>query len=242
MQLVNVQQIKIKRKMNYTFINPEIEAQITEIKLKIRLSMNGIVSDQMIRNGIVYQKNFGVSIPRIKEIASNYTPNHSLALQLWNLHIRETMIMSTLLEPVGEFTIQSAGILVSQINQIEIAEQACMNLFCKLPFASELSKEWVQSVTIWEQITGFLLAARMYESLNRDVLHAIISRGFDVSTTTDFHLYKAVALCLSRFCRKDKETAAYILKQLTALEPISSTGRLYISNEVKQEILFLNTL
>ena len=242
MQLVNVQQIKIKRKMNYTFINPEIEAQITEIKLKIRLSMNGIVSEQMIRNGIVYQKNFGVSIPRIKEIASNYTPNHSLALQLWDLQIRETMIMSTLLEPVGEYTIQSARILVSKFNQIEIAEQACMNLFCKLPFSSELSLEWVKSVTIWEQITGFLLAARMYKSLNRDELLSIITRGFELSTAPDFHLYKAVALCLSHFCRKDKETAAYILKELTALEPTSSTGRLYISNEVKQEILFLNTL
>ena len=242
MQLVNSQQIKIERKMNYTLVNPDIEAQLTEIKLKIRLSMNGIVSDQMIRNGIIYKNNFGVSIPRIKEIASLYTPNHILALQLWNLQIRETMIMSTLLEPVGEFTIELARNRAGSFNQIEIVEQACMNLFCKLPFASVLCIELVQSDDLWSQITGFLLAARIYESIHHNELLAILLRGFILSATSDFHLYKAIAVCLSRFCRKDKETAAYILEEIMALSSSTSTGQLYISKEVKQEILFLNNL
>ena len=228
--------------MKYILVNPKLDALIVQIRRKIRLSMNGIVSDQMTQNGIHYKKNYGVSIPRIKEMAAGYPPGHDLAQRLWNLQIRETMIMATVLEPVDSFTPQMAQEWVRSFDQIEIIEQACMNLFCKLPFASVLSVEWVQSATIWEQITGFILAARLYESLNHDELHAITLRGLNLSTTTDFHLYKAVALCLSRFCRKDKETAAYILKELTALEPTSSTGRLYISNEVKQEILFLNTL
>ena len=94
--------------MKYTLVNPKLEAQITEIRRKIRLSMNGIVSGQMTEKGIHYKKNYGVSIPRIKEIASTYPPSHDLAQRLWNLQIRETMIMATLLEPAGSFQSQQA--------------------------------------------------------------------------------------------------------------------------------------
>ena len=62
--------------MKYTLVNPKLDALIIEIRRKIRLSMNGIVSEQMVQNGIRYKKNYGVSIPRIKEIAAGYSPSH----------------------------------------------------------------------------------------------------------------------------------------------------------------------
>jgi 3-methyladenine DNA glycosylase AlkD len=196
----------------------------------------------MAQNGIVYKKNFGVSIPRIKEIAASYSPNHDLAQRLWNLQIRETMIMATLLEPVDTFTSTIATGWVKSFNQIEIAEQTCMNLFCKLSFSNSLCKEWITSDKVWIQITGFMLAARIVETLDQTEINTIIDEALKDSVTTDFHLYKAVALCLSRFCRKNKETAAYILKEISAISQTTSTGQQYISNEVKQEILFLDIL
>ena len=122
--------------MKYLLATPVLDAQIAEIKRKIMLSMNGIVSEQMTKSGISYKKNYGVTIPRIKEIAVGYPSNHDLAQRLWTLQIRETMIMATLLEPLDKFTSQNAREWISQFNQIEIVEQANMNLFCKLPFAN----------------------------------------------------------------------------------------------------------
>ena len=228
--------------MKYTLVNPKLEAQITEIKSKIRLSMNGIVSDQMTQNGILYKKNYGVSIPRIKEIALMYPPNHELAQRLWNLHIRETMILATLLEPVETFDFQQAQQMAVSFNQIEIIEQACMNLFCKLPCSNALSTDWINSENSWIQITGFMLAARIAGVLNQTEIRNILLQAIKISGTNNFHLYKAVALCLSRFCRKDKETATYILKEIEAFPQTKSIGQHYISTEVKQEILFLNNL
>lgn len=60
--------------MKYYIANPDLDLQITEIRRKIRLSMNGIISDQMSQNGIFYKKNYGVDIPRIKEITKSYIP------------------------------------------------------------------------------------------------------------------------------------------------------------------------
>jgi len=228
--------------MKYTLANPTLDTQIVEIKRKIRLSMNGIVSGQMVQNGIIYKKNFGVSIPRIKEIASLYTPNHDLAQRLWDLQIRETMILATLLEPKASFDIRVASEMVGSFQQLEIAEQASMNLFSKVNESVVISKEWVQSKEEWIQITGFMVAARIYDLLTKADIEFIIQEALKATDTDNFHLYKAVGLCLSRFCRKDTETSAYILKEIEAISQTTSKGQSYISNEVKQEILFLNNL
>ena len=228
--------------MKYTPPNPALDTQIVEIKSKIRLSMNGIVSGQMVQNGILYKKNFGVSIPRIKEIASMYSPDHGLAQRLWDLKIRETMILATLLEPKEIFDRQFAQEMVESFQQIEIAEQACMNLFSKVAESVALSIEWIQSEKPWIRITGFMLAARIYDLPDKKDSDFIIHQAIKDACTDNFHLYKAVGLCLSRFCRKDKETSAYILKEIDALPQKTSMGQQYISNEVKQEILFLNNL
>jgi len=228
--------------MNYFLVSPALDAQIAEIRIKIRLSMNGIVSEKMTQSGLDYKINYGVTIPRIKEIASLYLPNHDLAERLWLLEIRETMIMATLLDPIDKMTPQMVQIWVNRLTQIEIAEQACMNLFSKLPFAGSLCLEWVSSDQQWVQISGFMLAARVFKQIDPDQIRAITEKAREASETADFHLYKAIALCLSRFCRKDKETATNILKLVESISGTESTAQQFISNEVKQEILFLDIL
>ncbi|MEI8085056.1 MAG: DNA alkylation repair protein [Paludibacter sp.] len=228
--------------MKYLLTTPILDAQIDEIKRKIMLSMNGIVSEQMNKSGILYKKNYGVTIPRIKEIATGYIPNHDLAQRLWALQIRETMIMATLLEQTEKFSTETAQDWVTQFNQIEIIEQTCMNLFCKLDFANSLCCKWVQSDKIWIQTTGFILAARVLGKFNASEMAAIIERGLELSAIEEFHLYKAIGLCLSRFCRKNKETATNILKETEAISHFNSKSQQYICNEVKQEIIFLDIL
>lgn len=228
--------------MKYSLITPELNDLTTDIKRKIRLSMNGIVSDQMEKSGICYKLNYGVTIPRIKEIASGYAPNHDLAQHLWKLKIRETMIIATLLEPIDKFTIEMAHSWTDSFNQIEIIEQTNMNLFCKLPFANLLALEWIQSPKRWTQITGFILSARININFSKEEINTVINKGLELSVTDNLHLYKAVAVCFSRFCRIGKETASFILKETSLFSDSSLISQQYISNEVKQEILFLDIL
>ncbi|MDD5184388.1 MAG: DNA alkylation repair protein [Paludibacter sp.] len=225
--------------MKYSLVNPGLDIQLAEIRRKIRLSMNGIVSDQMTRSGIIYKSNFGVSIPRIREIAATYTPGHDLAQRLWMLEIRETKIMATLLEPIDKFSAEMAGDWVAGFDQIEIVEQSVMNLFSKLSYSDSLCIEWIQSDSVWIQITGFILAARITDKLSHSQITLIIEKAIEISSTTDFHLYKAVGLCLSRLCRNNEETAGLIRKGLEGMSGNLSVGQNYISMEVKQEMIFL---
>lgn len=228
--------------MKYTFVTSNLESQIKEIRSKIRLSMDGIVSEKMTKSGIVYKKNYGVSIPRIKEIASLYLPNHELADRLWFLEIRETMIMASLLHPTETFTRQMALNWMDQLNQTEIVEQVVMNLFCKLEFANLLCLELIASEQLWYKITGFHLSARIGKKLNNDDIKNILAIVKQLDSVSDFHLYKSIGLSLSRLCRNNIEIASTISREIETFKNTSSVAQQYISTEVKQELLFLNRL
>jgi 3-methyladenine DNA glycosylase AlkD len=228
--------------MKFYIANPDLDAQIAKIKKTIRLSMNGVVADKLTQNGIIYKKNYGVSTPRIKEIAQSYTPNHDLAQRLWSLKIRETMIMATHLEPVDKFTPELAQTWAESFDQLEIIEQSISNLFSKLPFVNSLVIQWIQSEKTWLQITGFLLVCRTAEKFNRDEISTILKFADKLSITDNYHVYKSIGICLAKLCRTGKETAAYISNEIKSYSDNSSISRRYISIEVTQEILFLNLL
>jgi 3-methyladenine DNA glycosylase AlkD len=226
--------------MKYYLADKKMDEKINGIKRKIRLSMNGVVSENMTNNGIIYKTNFGVSILRIKEIASAYHQNHELAQRLWNLQIRETMIMATLLQPVEKFTFDDVREWSNALNQIEIIEQLTVNLLCKLDFAFRIIENWISDSNSWLQVTAFLLAGRMANKLSGEEINFIIEKSIEKSNTENFHLYKAIAFCLSRLCRIDSFTAGLIVEKLKTVEP--SVSQQFISNEVRQEILFLADL
>ena len=56
-----------------------VQEKIRDIKQQLRLNMNGVASGSMREAGIEYRLNFGVGIPRLKEIASESGKNVELA-------------------------------------------------------------------------------------------------------------------------------------------------------------------
>ena len=226
--------------MRYYLQNPEIESTINQIRKKIRLSMNGVVSDKMKKSGIVYKQNFGVDIPRLKEIALVYEKNSDLAQRLWTLEIRETMILATLLQPIDNFTTEMADEWLENINQNEMVEQCCMNLFSKLPEAVDLCLRWSQSDSLWSRVTAFTLGARIWKQFDGENREAIINEAINHSDTEEFLQYKSVALLLCRIARQNKEVADDIRTKISYMEKTGKMSHKFIFNEVMEEISFLN--
>ena len=112
-----------------------IAEEIRKIKQELRLSMNGVASAFMRENGLNYKLNFGVEIPRLQSIASEFQPNHELAQALWKENIRECKILAGMLQPVDSFYPEIAEIWIEGMPTAEIAQLTVMNLFQKLPYA-----------------------------------------------------------------------------------------------------------
>lgn len=160
--------------MKYILSDPILDIQISQIRRKIILSMNGEVSESMSNHGIVYKKNYGVSIIRLREIARTIEKNHDIAQRLWMSNSRETMILATLLQPYPTFTKELALEWQIKCDNIELIEQACINLYKHLEFAPELCMEFIKSEDVSQQTFGFTLALWIYEKLTLNEIKLII--------------------------------------------------------------------
>ncbi len=140
----------------------DIQETIRKIKTELRLSMNGIASSYMRDNGMKYKLNFGVELPRLRDIATGYPANHELAQALWKEDIRECKLLAAMLQPTDTFYSDIAEIWVESMPNIEIAQHTAQNLFCRLPYASQKAYEWIASDKEMFQICGYLILARLF--------------------------------------------------------------------------------
>jgi len=226
--------------MKFFIQNTDLDNKIRDIRLKIRLSMNGVVADKMTNDGIIYRKNYGVDFPRIKEIAKEYPQNKDLAQRLWALQIRETMIIATILQPVESYTEEMAEEWLMSLNHTEIVEQTCMNLFSKLPYAAKLCLKWIESDNKWVRITSIILAARIWQQFEREKVEILLAKSIELADTSDFHQYKAISLLLCRLCRLGKDVSSLIMNEIKHFETSDKPSLRYIFGEIHYEISFLN--
>src|SRR5690554_3458507 len=134
---------------------------IKQIRTDLRLSMNGAVSASMRDKGVNYKMNFGVGIPRIKQISEKYGKDKHLAEILWNEDVRELKILATMIYPLEYFSKENANKWISEGFDQEMREQLCKNLFQSLPYADELVEDWIKSKSEDIRATGYWLFARL---------------------------------------------------------------------------------
>lgn len=127
---------------------------ITEIKKELRANMNGVASAAM-RQTDDYRVNFGIELPRIQHIASEFPSERQLAQTLWHESVRECKILATILMPTTDFDEELCDIWVSEIRTVEMAQIFALNLMRRLPYVSSKAFEWISADNTMLQITGY---------------------------------------------------------------------------------------
>ena len=184
---------------------------VREIKGKLRLFMNGILSQSLREKGLKYRLIFGVELPRLREIAAGYEPNHELAQALWKEDIRECKILAAYLQPTETFYPEIADIWMEQIPKSELAEYVCMALFRRLPYASQKAFEWMASNERMTIYTGFRLMGHLFAILGTEMnersLHEFIDQAQTIMQGDDMLLKQAAQSALERYttCSSEKK-------------------------------------
>lgn len=135
--------------------------KIREIKKSLRLAMNGVVSTLQRRQGLDYKINFGVEIPRIKEIAAQYGKDRELAIALWQEEIRECRMIAILTMPAGEFTADDANGWIATARYTELADHLSMHLLCNIPDAVDNALAWAGQEESIAAYCGFSAIAHL---------------------------------------------------------------------------------
>ena len=213
---------------------------IRNIRTDLRLAMNGVVSSSMRDKGMDYKMNFGVDIPRIKEIAEKYEPSAALAKELWKLDVRELKILSTMLYPIDEFIEENANEWANEIPNQEIRENLCRNLLQELSYADELVQKWSADPNQSLRLTGFWLYVRLMlvkaDDLQRiDTLPIIENALVDVHSQ-DSLLSIAALNVLKQIVRRDHEGADSIMDQIAKFSISEKPEEKEIYNNLQFEL------
>lgn len=134
---------------------------IREIKRSLRGVMSGPTSQSMREKGLGYKVNFGVELPRLREMSASFPHTYSLAAALWKENIRECRLLAAMLMPVEEFDGKLADLWVEQMHYTEEAECTTLHLFSRMPDASDRTFRWIARNEPVFRLCGWLLLGRL---------------------------------------------------------------------------------
>ena len=144
----------------------DLQQKVKDIKQSFRQQMDGAVAQSMRQKGVDYSLNWGVTLPRLQqmagEIKSEATELYDLAIALWKENVRECKILATMLMPADEILPEVVDIWMEQTKTVELAEQAAFNLYQHLPFAAEKAFLWLASPDDLPQICGYHVLSRLF--------------------------------------------------------------------------------
>lgn len=145
-------------------MNEELHETIKEIKKKLRLAMNGVVSTLQRRQGLNYKINFGVEIPRLKELASQYAQERALAQELWQANIRECKLLAIFLYPTEGLSIEEAEKWIAESPFTEISDHLCRTLLKSLANAKEHCLRWITHESDTYKYCGYTTLSHLLRS------------------------------------------------------------------------------
>lgn len=211
---------------------------IKEIKKQFRLFMNGVVSQSMREKGLDYKINFGIELPRLKEIAAKFEKNHDVAQALWKENIRECKILAGLLQPVETFYPEIADIWVEDMHYPEIAELTCMNLFRHLPYASEKAFQLIADEGEYFQFCGYMLMARLLmqgNEMNERAENEFLDQALTALRGETGMVCRAASTALRRYASQSPANARKLQKILQPMAASAKPEVLALLEDVKLE-------
>lgn len=141
-----------------------MDDKLRDVRKKLRLAMNGIISSSMRQKGMEYKLIFGVPLPEIRQISGSIEADADFARTLWREDVREMKILATMIFPSDMMTVNEALQWVAEIKYLEIAEQCCNNLFPFIPESDKLATLLLSDLkSLYGRVSGFLLFAQLFK-------------------------------------------------------------------------------
>lgn len=178
-----------------------MEDILINIKKELRANMNGIASAHM-RQTDDYRINWGIELPRLNNIATEFEASRSLAQRLWNESVRECKILACILMPTEECDEDTCDIWAESIRTEEIAMMFCLYLTQRLPYASTKAFQWIAGSNAMLHNCGYLTLCHLMRK--HDMSDDEQQEFLDQASTALDNKYAIKALQIYASLSKDK--------------------------------------
>lgn len=212
----------------------DIERQKREILSEIRRDMNGAVVDVM--NDMIGSEPFfsyGVSVVKIKEVASRYAPNHLLAMNLFDTKIRELKLAAIYIDNSCQVTKEQMEHWRESFFSLEIAEHASSMLFYKSSDALKLSYQWLDDKQPFILKAACLIVGKhaklCFDRADQQMYELLIDKIAKILSENFSDLVRSAAVqCLSFIANCHIELSDYVKERVLKS----------VSQEVKEELIW----
>ncbi len=132
---------------------------------RISRNADGDTMIQMWKRGVKYKRNYGIKLPVLKAIASEFKADQDFADELWASNIREMRIIAGFLQPAELLSFEKLSVWAKDFNNPEIVEQTCINLFSKSELAYLGCSSWFSEPESGEyaKMAAFVLASLLIQ-------------------------------------------------------------------------------
>lgn len=127
---------------------------------RLRKEMNGAALDTMRYFGADYERNYGVQIYAIRNLAREIGTDHELAEFFYKEAIREVRLVALWIADAERVAISDFDFWASGIINSEVAEQASHALLSRIADVAELLQRWCSSDNALLAYCALLSAAR----------------------------------------------------------------------------------
>lgn len=127
---------------------------------RLRKEMNGAALDTMRYFGADYERNYGVQIYAIRNLAREIGTDHELALSFYPEYIREVRLVALWIADAEKVAVSDFDFWASGIINSEVAEQASHALLSRIEPIAELLTVWSSSDNALLAYCALLAAAR----------------------------------------------------------------------------------
>ncbi len=127
---------------------------------RLRKEMNGAALDTMRYFGTDYERNYGVQIYAIRNLAREIGTDHELALSFYPENIREVRLVALWIADAEKVLVSDFDFWASGIINSEVAEQASHALLSRIVPIAELLTAWCYSDNALLAYCALLAAAR----------------------------------------------------------------------------------
>lgn len=185
----------------------DIQQILRDIKKELRTSMNGVASARMRESGINYKLNFGVELPRLQQIATEFPSDHDLAQALWKENARECKILAGILQPEASFYPEIADIWVETMPTAELAQLTTMHLFCRMPSAAQKAFEWMADEREMFLLCGLLLITRLLMqdiAMNERAENEFLDQAECALNHSNLHIKRAAISAIQKFMNQSE--------------------------------------
>jgi 3-methyladenine DNA glycosylase AlkD len=115
----------------------------------------------MARFGIKPAVAYGVPKPALRRLVREIGWDHELAQQLWASGVHEARVLASMIDDPTEVTGAQMESWANDLDNWDICDQCCMNLFWKTAFAYEKAEEWSANGKEFVKRAGFVLMASL---------------------------------------------------------------------------------